>query len=123
MHSLLAPYTHTQCAIKNLSAFDVYSLNALPLVSFFSNTGVANYALSDLVLELACFFEESVVKEFEFQVYSRNLRKQWGIMEPAGFNSAKNKQLSQVYTKIEVEIYFFVIFYILGNYVAKGWDV
>ena len=61
-----------------MSAEDIFALNSIPNVSI-DRKRHGNYALNDVVMELAHFLDEEVINRVEMHVLSDKVIKDWGL--------------------------------------------
>lgn len=91
---------HTSQNINGLSAEDIFTLNQIPNVSL-ERKKHGNYALSDLVLEVAHFLDEEVVNRVEMEIMSSRLRQDWNLPSNFQIIETRNKEISSVINEFE----------------------
>jgi len=93
--------THTSLNIgRGLSAEDIFTLNQIPNVNI-DRKKHGEYALSDLVLEVAHFLDEEVVNRVELEIMSSRLRRDWDLPPNFQIIETRNKEISSVINEFE----------------------
>ena len=74
----MLPDTPSSIMLKALSPDDFYSLNSIPKVDF-ERKQHGDYALNDLIVEVANFLEVDTVRKVELSVLEGNLKRDWQL--------------------------------------------
>lgn len=98
----MVPNDHSQLKIKNLSRADQHSINN---VKFVDISGLNNFAVNDIVLELNHFLDGKVIRDIEKEVFIENRRNEWGLSSDFTLTEARNKEIDLVLGEIEEKSY------------------
>jgi len=97
----MLPDQHTSLDIgKGLPAEDIFTLNQIPNVHI-DRKKHGDYALSDLVLEVAHFLDEEVVNRVEMEIMSTRLRQDWDLPSDFKLIETRNKEISHIINEFE----------------------
>lgn len=83
-----------------LSAEDLYALNQVTGVELKKGEH-GQYALSDLVLEMAHFIDDDFVNRIEMQMISNRIKNQWKLANDFSVVETRNKEISLVINELE----------------------
>lgn len=100
----MVPTKHTEKALKSLPSEDLTHLHSLPLVD---TTGLGNYALSDLVLEMNVLLDHRTIQNIQEEVYVDYMKYEWGLPPTFSMNERRNKEIDLVMGEIEEKAYRF----------------
>jgi hypothetical protein len=83
-----------------LSAEDIFALNSIPNV-LIDRKKHGNYALNDVVMELAHFLDEEVINRVEMHILSDKVIKDWGLPQDFKIIETRNKEIGMVLNELE----------------------
>ena len=98
----MVPTTSSTQSLRSLSTDDTSKLNSLPLVDI---TGLDNYAINDLILELDHFIDKETIEDLQQEIKVENLKLQWGIPKDFRFTERRNKEIDLVLGELEENAY------------------
>lgn len=98
--NLMAPQRPSALKISDMTAEDFYALATIPGVKFDRNTH-KNFALNDLVLEMAHFVDRDTIKRVELKMLESKLRSEFGLGENFGLVEKRNKELDYLHQELE----------------------
>ena len=78
--------------LKSLSPDDFYSLNSIPKVDF-ERKQHGDFALNDLIVEVANFLETDTVRKVELSVLEGDLKKDWQLQDEFRLVEQRNKEI------------------------------
>ena len=96
----MLPETPSSIMLKALSPDDFYALNSIPKVEFDRKTH-GNYALNDLIVEVANFLDGDTVRKVELSVLESNLKKRWNLAEGFRLVESRNKEIDLTLKEME----------------------
>jgi len=98
--NLMVPQRPSALKISDMTPQDFYALATIPGVQFDRQTH-ENFALNDLVLEMAYFVDRDTIKRVELKMLESKLRTDFGLGENFALVEKRNKELDYLHQELE----------------------
>jgi len=98
----MVPKESSKKVVRSLSQKDKDSFGGL---DFFNLSSIENLALTDLILEISLFYDESVISRVESQLKGETISKEWDISSNFNFDATENREVRLVLDSVEENIW------------------
>ena len=102
IHGSMTPEHPSDIKISQLSKSDQDALNSLPLID---TSGLGDYAVNDLVLELDNFIDPVSVADIEHEIKVETLKVQWGLPHDFIVSEKRHKEADLVLGQVQENAY------------------
>lgn len=96
--SSMTPTAHSDLTLGSLSKADQSKINSLPLMDL---SGLNEYALNDLIMELNLFIDPNSLQTLENEVHIEGLKAEWGLGDDFIATEQRNKEIDLVLGEVE----------------------
>ena len=102
LNNWMVPNDPSHIKIGDLNQTDIQNINNVKYVDV---TGLNDYAVNDIILELNHFLDDKTIKEIEKEVFIENRKNEWGLPSDFTLIQLRNKEIDLVLGEIEEKAY------------------